>query len=567
MTGSANQALRQGLAATVIFFALLETFVRVAYFVRSAFVEVVPVPYRLGDDYGPTPPWIDRDRVLEPDDRLLWRNRSGARVTYAGLFLPFASEEERAALTQRFSPWAPGSLRQAQPWDVAVNSRGFRDGEFSDRKRDGTFRILCLGDSWTFGANVPQDETYPRALARRLDERFPGRKIEVLNLGVLGYSSFQGRQLLLSRALDWDADLIVLGFGMNDGQVAGYRDKDLAAMRARPGARLVRALEHSELFKLLRYWALRLRDQPRSGGDAFRAAVATTYRKSAPELAPLEPWTRVSLADYEANLRDMIDAARSRGAAVALLDAEIERGAYGEALARISRAAGVPLVRADRLIARAKQSEDRRLAASLGLAPSSVEDLPDGASIGPRRLRRDARSDGLARADLRVPVVIRAYAPDGMVPTSLFVVGEDPALGLLVPNHVALRDDGLEGDERAGDGVWSVRVSLPLGALVRYALTNSGREGKWEGLDVPAIRSLVVPATARQTVFSRVERFGSVSFQSDAWHTDAHGLAWIAEAMAAAVERQPGFVRYVRALPTDPLHRSAALAAPHARGG
>jgi hypothetical protein len=42
-----------------------------------------------------------------------------------------------------------------------------------------------------------------------------------------------------------------------------------------------------------------------------------------------------------------------------------------------------------------------------------------------------------------------------------------------------MRDDGLEGDEHAGDRHWSLRVALPVGATVSYKFTNSGAPGQW----------------------------------------------------------------------------------------
>ena len=57
---------------------------------------------------------------------------------------------------------------------------------------------------------------------------------EVMNFDGLGYSSFQGVLLLKSRVLPLAPDVLVIGFGMNDSEVAGYRDKDMVAT-ARPG--------------------------------------------------------------------------------------------------------------------------------------------------------------------------------------------------------------------------------------------------------------------------------------------------------------------------------------------
>jgi len=512
-----------GVAATLLTFVAAEAALRIIYLGRDRFVEAVPLPYRIGDDYGPIPPWFDSSHMLEPDARLLWHNRSSFHARYLALFVPFPDDESRIRLVRRFSPSLPASLSGAPRWDVTLDSRGFRDGEFAEHKAPGTFRILCLGDSWTFGANVAQDDSYPRQLERLLARRYPAARFEVLNLGVLGYSSFQGKQLMALRAVDWDPDAVVVGFGMNDGRVAGYRDKDLASSQASLASQAAGVLEHVEVYKLLRYWALLVHARLPSTGEAFRAEAHPPG--AAADYAALEAWTRVSLADYQANLREMIALGRGRGADVVLLDNEIDRGPYGEALERVAAEDHAALVHSDRLIHAAQSRIETELARRFELRTAGFEG-GDRASGEPVR------------------VVFRVSAGAAAVPHAMYVVGDQPALGDLVPNRVALHDDGMEGDEHAGDGVWSYAVSLPAGTVVHYAYTNSGREGVWEGLDVPAIRSFVVSGQGG-TLYRPVESFGSVYLQSDSWHTDAAGLGEIARAVLGVLENEPGFVRFL----------------------
>jgi lysophospholipase L1-like esterase len=79
------------------------------------------------------------------------------------------------------------------------------------------FRVLCLGDSVTFGLGVGDDETWPANLERFLagSPRFAGRTVNVLNGGVPGWSSVQGMRLL-DRVSWYRPDVIVFWFGMND---------------------------------------------------------------------------------------------------------------------------------------------------------------------------------------------------------------------------------------------------------------------------------------------------------------------------------------------------------------
>ncbi len=95
---------------------------------------------------------------------------------------------------------------------LAVNSHGMRGREISASKPQGTIRILCMGDSCTFGARTASP--YPVLLEELLSARFD-RSIEVLNAGVPGHASHQGVGLL-ERYLKFSPDFVVVYYGWND---------------------------------------------------------------------------------------------------------------------------------------------------------------------------------------------------------------------------------------------------------------------------------------------------------------------------------------------------------------
>jgi lysophospholipase L1-like esterase len=94
--------------------------------------------------------------------------------------------------------------------EVATNAQGFRAPGDYGPKRDGAFRVLALGDSFTFGLGVEQDETFEQVLEGRLRERY-GDRVECLNLGVVGYGTLQELKIL-ERHRDLAPDLVILGF-------------------------------------------------------------------------------------------------------------------------------------------------------------------------------------------------------------------------------------------------------------------------------------------------------------------------------------------------------------------
>jgi lysophospholipase L1-like esterase len=66
--------------------------------------------------------------------------------------------------------------------------------------------------------------------------------------------------------------------------------------------------------------------------------------------------------------------------------------------------------------------------------------------------------------------------------------------------------------------------------------TNSGAAGRWEGLDIPHTRHIVVPeARDGQTIYLPVDTFGELYMQGDGWHTNAVGYDLIARRVVEAI--------------------------------
>ena len=99
---------------------------------------------------------------------------------------------------------------------VTMNSHGFRDREFTEKKGD-RFRIIAIGDSITFGSRLsPPSVLYPKQLERLLQSRPSTSQVEVLNFGVTGYDVVNDVEHLRVRALKFQPDIVLLGFCVND---------------------------------------------------------------------------------------------------------------------------------------------------------------------------------------------------------------------------------------------------------------------------------------------------------------------------------------------------------------
>jgi hypothetical protein len=104
--------------------------------------------------------------------------------------------------------------------EYSHNSGGFRDSERHVEKADGVTRILCIGDSFTWGWGVPEEAVYTRALERLLGRE--GAPVEVVNCGVGGYDTVQSLVLLIHEGFALDPDVVIHQATANDLPVNAY---------------------------------------------------------------------------------------------------------------------------------------------------------------------------------------------------------------------------------------------------------------------------------------------------------------------------------------------------------
>lgn len=97
---------------------------------------------------------------------------------------------------------------------IRINDYGFRGTDFPRRKDPEAVRIMCLGDSCTFGA-PGDDSPYPYQLERQLAQMDLGRDHQVINAGVEDHASINA-QLRLPRLLAFDPDIMIVYIGWND---------------------------------------------------------------------------------------------------------------------------------------------------------------------------------------------------------------------------------------------------------------------------------------------------------------------------------------------------------------
>ena len=115
----------------------------------------------------------------------------------------------------RLAPHRYDTVARRAPWAVETryNALRFREASFAP-KRPGVRRVMVVGDSFTEGQGVKQDDTFVRALDRIFAAKAPGRW-EVLNCGRRG-ADFPALYEAFEEVLPFDPDVVVYAMVLND---------------------------------------------------------------------------------------------------------------------------------------------------------------------------------------------------------------------------------------------------------------------------------------------------------------------------------------------------------------
>jgi lysophospholipase L1-like esterase len=323
-----SKTLKKLLIATlsvVVFFTLLEFGLRAANFVYSPADEPISIWNRVED----------RDLRLgtglhRSEARTLWGPRPGAAVP------PQWSRDEQ------------------------VNAQGWRGRELPLEKSPGVLRIATLGDSSTFGYGVPYEHSYSAQLQELLCAR--GLNCEVLDAGVVGYTSRQGLERYRKLVREYKPDIVIEAFGaVNDHHQApgGVPDKvKIESNISEQGLWTELRLRTRRELRLAHLFS-KLVDELQGGKGAerdktFRKVLA--QERLARHMGRIEfdqhGVRRVSLDDFRATLLTLRDEVVSDGGRLVLLSMPrlraVEQRApvlphYSRLLAELSKTQSLPL--------------------------------------------------------------------------------------------------------------------------------------------------------------------------------------------------------------------------------
>ncbi len=175
-----------------------------------------------------------------------------------------------------------------KPGSKDTNSFGFRDREYSLKKQPGTLRVGVIGDSIAYGycnpsVGLPVEDTFANKLEKRLNSDGDLIPVEVLNFAVSGYDTPQEVEFLETVGVQFDLDLVIVSYCLNDSQESSAELADLRKISiGTTNAGLVESVSkayafmflHSDLFRWL---ALRLTRPP--SPDRPSVDLTRNYRK------------------------------------------------------------------------------------------------------------------------------------------------------------------------------------------------------------------------------------------------------------------------------------------------
>lgn len=118
-----------------------------------------------------------------------------------------------------WSPPANGEYYAIMPGEyytlVQTNSHGLHDSEYEYEKPEGVFRILVLGDSFTYAREVALEATFHQLLEVQLNEAM-STEIEIIAAASGGWGTDQQLLYFEHEGYRYDPDLVILQFTSND---------------------------------------------------------------------------------------------------------------------------------------------------------------------------------------------------------------------------------------------------------------------------------------------------------------------------------------------------------------
>jgi lysophospholipase L1-like esterase len=192
--------------------------------------------------------------------------------------------------------------------NIPINNLGFRGEDYNPARFSIYNRILCLGDSCTFGGEVGYGLNYTERLGYYLNKTHPNPLYKVLNCGVPGYSSYQILNMYRQYVDIFKPSTVIVWTASNDRDFAiYYPDKEFEKQEAH--AYYLRTFLRQSHFCVFLASLI----------SKFENQEYTQEKRKLASKNLDDRYSRVSLDDFRANLQEIIDISRKRHIRVILL--------------------------------------------------------------------------------------------------------------------------------------------------------------------------------------------------------------------------------------------------------
>lgn len=363
------------------------------------------------------------------------------------------------------------------PYSEIVNKEGFRIPAAEDNsasiiekiKNEPGRKIICIGESWTMGWGVNYNESYPEQLQQILDGQAREEKYKVFNLGVISYTTFQGVQIMekIAPYLKPD-DVVVFSYQTNDSRhgfvVKGIFDKTNLLLSEKEFNDYAFHMERGVTsFKLLNF---------------FTSVIRKAYNQKADWFWDYTP--RISYEEYVSNYQLMIDLVKAKKARPMLLYHGLfkEQDYTAKGLWEVARKNNVPVINVrDALLE--KENE------AISQVESKYPALTKNNLNSPENLKNYSGS-----GKLNSQIVFRVIPfhdknnldinEGNIKKVEARVLERNGENGNFEIVSYPLNDSGTDGDEVAGDGIWSAAAKIPIDTRV-LKLAPRYQEGRFQG--------------------------------------------------------------------------------------
>lgn len=372
--------------------------------------------------------------------RILWPGSTPfAHVDMLSYSAPMADPLLIGALEPSADLWMPAfgaddSIR------VQTNAYGFRDGLIPKEKPADTTRVVIMGSSAAFGWGLPDDETLSTRLETILYEK-GNRSVEVINAAVPESTLFLMLKAYERHVHRLQADWLILVVGHDDTDHARLSDEDVYAVleshsvEDKPDGLSAFLAYHSFLGG---QWMSRSR-------ETARETLATLIEQNRASSV----WKpRVETDRAVAYGKAILDHHAQQGGKAILVHANLLNLRFIDSMRTLAESTGVPLLDLRPILERNAGRFERQMAFDKGLEASTFEEAEGQSTLRFRVLAPPVHS------------------------SPLYISGNHESLGTGLPNRVLMRDDGREGDEKGGDGVWTLQISLQFDEPIRYSFTS-----------------------------------------------------------------------------------------------